>query len=156
MPPNTRQPPQPPRPLADEHGAEAAQNAAEHERTGADLLSAQESARRLGISVSSFYDWLNQSDRGEFAIRGEPVTIDYFQTGRKGQGRILLESDEVQRLKDLFRVRRARRLFVASLPDPDRFRASPSNWGGPTSVLDFQSCPPGPLAFLLSRRSAAV
>ncbi|HVX63811.1 MAG TPA: DNA-binding protein [Pirellulales bacterium] len=105
MPPNTRQPPQPPEPLADEHSAEAAQNAAEHERTGADLLSAQESARRLGISVSSFYDWLNQSDRGEFAIRGEPVTINYFQTGRKGQGRILLESDEVQRLKDLFRVR---------------------------------------------------
>ena len=60
----------------------------------------------LGISVSSFYDWLNQSDRGEFAIRGEPVTIDYFQTGRKGQGRILLESDEVQRIQIPFRVRR--------------------------------------------------
>jgi hypothetical protein len=105
MPPETRQPPRPLRPLADECGAEAAQGATDPERRAPSLLSAQESARRLGVSVSSFYDWLSQSDRGEFAIRGEPVTIDYLQTGRKGQGRILLESEEVQRIKDLFRVR---------------------------------------------------
>lgn len=70
-----------------------------------DLVSAQEAARRLGIAVSSLYDWLNRSDYGEFVIRGEPVTIDYFQTGSRGQGRIRLETREVERLKDLFRVR---------------------------------------------------
>lgn len=70
-----------------------------------DLVSAQEAARRLGVAVSSLYDWLNQSDCGEFVIRGEPVTIDYFQTGGRGQGRIHLENKEVERLKELFRVR---------------------------------------------------
>ena len=70
-----------------------------------DLVSAQEAARRLGIAVGSLYDWLNQSDCGEFVIRGEPVTINYFQTGGRGQGRIRLEIREVERLKDLFRVR---------------------------------------------------
>ncbi len=70
-----------------------------------DLLSAQEAARRLGIAVRSLYDWLNQSDCGEFVVHGAPVTIDYFQTGDRGQGRIRLEVREVKRLKELFRVR---------------------------------------------------
>lgn len=38
-------------------------------------------------------------------IRGAAVTIDYFQTGRRGQGRIHLEACEVDRLRDLLRVR---------------------------------------------------
>lgn len=38
-------------------------------------------------------------------IRGAAVTIDYFQTGRRGQGRIHLEAHEVDRLRDLLRVR---------------------------------------------------
>jgi hypothetical protein len=70
-----------------------------------DLLTAQDSARRLGVSVASMYDWLSQSDRGTFMIRGASVTIDYFQTGPRGQGRIHLEAREVERLKSLFRIR---------------------------------------------------
>jgi hypothetical protein len=38
-------------------------------------------------------------------IRGRPVTVDYFQGGRKGQGRIKIEPKEVERIKELMRVR---------------------------------------------------
>jgi hypothetical protein len=70
----------------------------------ADLLSAAEAARRLGIAGTSVYDWLRRSNTGELVIRGQPVTIDYFQGGAQGQGRIKIEAAEVQRLKDLMRV----------------------------------------------------
>lgn len=70
-----------------------------------ELLPAQEAARRLGISVASLYDWLAQSDQGQFVLRGQPVTVDYLQGGPKGQGRIRIEAGEVERLKELQRVR---------------------------------------------------
>jgi hypothetical protein len=70
-----------------------------------DLLSAREAARRLGIAIASLYDWLGQSDRGVLVLRGQAVTINYFQTGPQGQGRIKMEASEVTRLKDLLRVR---------------------------------------------------
>lgn len=69
------------------------------------LLPAREAARRLGIAVTSWYDWLGQSDRGLLVLRGQPVTINYLQGGPQGQGRILLEAREVERLRDLQRVR---------------------------------------------------
>lgn len=71
-------------------------------------LSAQNAARSLGITVATFYDWLGQSDRGTFMIRGVPTTIDYFQGGPRGQGRIRLAENEVERLKELMRVRPGR------------------------------------------------
>jgi hypothetical protein len=71
----------------------------------AESLSAQEAAKRLGISASSLYDWLGQSDRGLLVIRGQAVTIDYFQGGPQGQGRIRIEAAEVERVKELMRVR---------------------------------------------------
>jgi hypothetical protein len=70
-----------------------------------ELLSAQEVARRLRIAVATLYDWLGQSDRGMLLVRGQPVTIDYLQGGPRGQGRIRIEAQEVERLKDLLRVR---------------------------------------------------
>ncbi len=70
-----------------------------------DLLTARDAARRLGISTASLYDWLTQSDAGTLVIRGEPLTVDYFQGGAKGQGRIRIEAQEVQRLKEAMRVR---------------------------------------------------
>jgi hypothetical protein len=70
-----------------------------------ELLSPGEAARRLGITVTTLYDWLGQSDRGLLVIRGQPVTISYFQGGPKGQGRIRIEAEEVERLKSLMRVR---------------------------------------------------
>jgi hypothetical protein len=69
------------------------------------LLCTTESARRLGISVASLYDWLARSDQGDFYIRGQAITVDYLQGGSKGQGRILIEEKEVERLKDAMRVR---------------------------------------------------
>jgi len=69
-----------------------------------ELLSALEAARRLGIAVTSLYDWLGQSDRGLFVLRAQRVSINYLQTGPRGQGRIKLEAREVERLKDLLRV----------------------------------------------------
>lgn len=70
-----------------------------------ELLPAREAARRLGISVTSLYDWLARSDRGQFVIRGQPITVDYLQSGAKGQGRIKIEASEVERLKERMRVR---------------------------------------------------
>ena len=51
------------------------------------------------------YQWLGNSDSGTLVIRGESVTIDYFQGGRKGQGRIQIATSEIERLKELMRVR---------------------------------------------------
>ena len=82
-----------------------------------DLLSAQEAARRLGISTAGLYDWLAQSNAGALVIRGQPVAIDYFQGGPGGQGRIKIEATEVERLKEAMRVR----------PRPGRLRSSPTH-----------------------------
>ena len=80
-----------------------------------DLLSANEAARRLGITTATLYDWLAQSDVGTLIIRGQLVTINYFQGGTKGQGRIKLEVGEIERLKDLMRVR-PQRAFRPTTP----------------------------------------
>lgn len=68
------------------------------------LLSAGEAARRLGITTTCLYDWLGQSRRGLLVIRGRAVTVNYFQGGPRGQGRIRIEASEVQRLRELMRV----------------------------------------------------
>jgi hypothetical protein len=70
-----------------------------------ELLSAQDAARRLGIAVTSLYDWLGQSDHGLLVIRGQPFTIDYLQGGPAGQGRIRIDLAEVERIKEAMRVR---------------------------------------------------
>ena len=70
-----------------------------------ELISSREAARRLGITVATFYDWLGQSDRGLLVIRGQRVSINYLQGGPQGQGRIRIEAAEVERLKSLMRVR---------------------------------------------------
>jgi hypothetical protein len=69
-----------------------------------ELLTSEEAAAALGISVLTLYDWLAQSDAGTFAIRGRPITIDYFQGGRRGQGRIKLAVAEIERLREAMRV----------------------------------------------------
>jgi len=81
-----------------------------------ELLSTTDAAQRLGISRGSLYDWLAQSDAGTFVLRGRPVTISYLQGGAKGQGRIRIEANEVERLKELMRVR----------PQPTRRRQTPT------------------------------
>jgi len=70
-----------------------------------DLLTAREAARRLGISVTTFYGWLGQSDYGLLVIRGQPVTIDYLQGGPRGRGRVRIDAAEVDRINSLMRVR---------------------------------------------------
>jgi hypothetical protein len=70
-----------------------------------DLLTSEEAAAALGISVLALYDWLSQSDGGEFQIRGQAYTIEYFQGGRRGQGRIRIEAQEIERLREAMRVR---------------------------------------------------
>ncbi len=70
-----------------------------------ELLSAQEAARRLGITALTLYDWLGKSDYGLLMIRGQGVVIDYLQGGAMGQGRIKIAAGEVERIKDLMRAR---------------------------------------------------
>jgi hypothetical protein len=74
-------------------------------RMSDELLSSREAARRLGITVTTLYDWLGQSDRRLLVIRGQRVSINYLQGGPQGQGRIRIEAAEVERLKNLMRVR---------------------------------------------------
>ena len=81
-----------------------------------ELLSAREAARRLGVAVTTLYDWLGRSDRGRLVLRGRPITIHYFQGGAQGQGRIRIEAGEVLRLLELLRVR----------PHPERPRRPPA------------------------------
>jgi hypothetical protein len=69
-----------------------------------ELLSSQEAAQRLGISITSLYDWLARSNRGEFFLRGQPITISYLQGGSRGQGRIQIEASEIDRLREAMRV----------------------------------------------------
>ena len=71
----------------------------------AELLNTTEAARRLGISRATFYQWLADSDSGTFALQGRPVSIQYFQGGRRGQGRIQIEATELARLRKLMQVR---------------------------------------------------
>lgn len=70
-----------------------------------ELLSSDEAARRLTISRCTLYDWLCRSDAGEFLLRGRPFTIEYFQGGSRGQGRIQIEAAEVERIQEAMRVR---------------------------------------------------
>lgn len=70
-----------------------------------ELLTTGQAAQRLGIATTSLYDWLAQSNAGSLLIGGRPITIIYLQSGPRGQGRIKIEAGEIERLKDLMRVR---------------------------------------------------
>lgn len=88
-----------------------------------ELLTAAEAARRLGITVTTLYDWLGRSRVGELEIRGRRVTINYLQAGAKGQGRIRIEAREIDRLRELMRVQ--------TLPIVRRApRTTPTHWPG--------------------------
>lgn len=88
-----------------------------------DLLTAADAAARLGVSVTTLYDWLGRSRIGALEIRGQRVVINYLQGGARGQGRIRIEVREVERLRELMRVR------PLSAP-VRRIRSSPRNWPG--------------------------
>jgi len=79
-------------------------------------LTSDEAAQMLGIRRATLYSWLRMSDAGELVFRSQPVTIRYLQGGRAGQGRILIESSEVERLLSLMQV----------TPRPSRVRQSPT------------------------------
>ncbi|UBM36599.1 helix-turn-helix domain-containing protein [Bremerella sp. TYQ1] len=72
--------------------------------TPSKLLSSADAAERLGISVLTLYEWLSQSDSGQFQIRGQRLFIEYSQGGAKGQGRIRISENEIDRLLGLMRV----------------------------------------------------
>jgi hypothetical protein len=70
-----------------------------------DLLSSSEAARRLGIAPTTFYDWLGKSRCQQLVIRGQSVSIRYYQGGAKGQGRMRIHATEVERILGLLEVR---------------------------------------------------
>ena len=95
------------------------------------LLSSQEAAQRLGISVTSLYDWLARSDRGQFVLRGQRLTIQYLQGGARGQGRIKLEESEIERLKDAMRVHPHPSVARHQTVRRSIIRGSPYRWADP-------------------------
>ena len=68
------------------------------------LLTVRESAQRLGVAPSQLYTWLRQSNRGEFVLRGQHVTIEYLQGGPRGPDRIRIHACEVKTLNELILV----------------------------------------------------
>lgn len=89
--------------------------------TPSKLLSSADAAERLGISVLTFYGWLSQSDLGQFQIRGQSVSIEYYQGGIKGQGRIRISEMEIDRLLGLMRVQpQAKKPRRSQSPKPKR------------------------------------
>ncbi|MBI1311624.1 helix-turn-helix domain-containing protein [bacterium] len=94
-----------------------------------DLLTTKGAAEALGISVPTLYDWLGQSRSGEFQLRGLPVQIEYYQSGRRGQGRIRIPEREVKRLLNLMKAE----------PRPPAIRRSPS----PKALLQHITTTPG-------------
>ena len=56
------------------------------------------------MARGTLYQWLGESDAGTLRIRGQPVTIAYYQTGAAGKGAIRIEVREIHRLKELLRV----------------------------------------------------
>lgn len=73
-----------------------------------DFLTPRSAAQRLGISVTTLYDWLGRADAGFLTLHGRRVTIRYYQTGAKGQGRIQIEASEVDRIREAMRVQSKR------------------------------------------------
>lgn len=69
-----------------------------------ELLTVDDAARRLGLTAATVYAWLGLSDRGLLVIRGEAVTVGYYQGGPRGQGRIRVPAVEVGRLLERMRV----------------------------------------------------
>src|SRR5438128_2620078 len=69
------------------------------------LLTVNEGAQRLSIKPATLYHWLGLSDFGALVIRGQPITIAYFQGGPAGQGRIRIEACEIERIREAMRVK---------------------------------------------------
>lgn len=69
------------------------------------LLNAKQAAERLGLSRAGFYAWIAASDAGTLVLRGQNFTIEYFQGGAKGQGRIRITESEINRILDAMKAR---------------------------------------------------
>ena len=54
--------------------------------------------------MSTLYSWLGLADHGLLVIRGQSVSIRYYQGGPRGQGRIRIEVQEVERIREMMRV----------------------------------------------------
>jgi transposase-like protein len=91
------------------------------------LLSTLDTARRLGISRASLYDWLDQANAGQFMLGCQPATFEYLERSRQGRGRIRIETKELERIKDLKRVRRCPALLDSAGSTPIRASESLSN-----------------------------
>ena len=91
------------------------------------LLTARDAASLLGIKRATLYSWLAESRAGEFVINGQPVTIEFYQSGRRGQGPIRIPNDEIQRLLHFMRSKFVR----VSKPS----RSTPKHYPGITVEL---------------------
>lgn len=78
------------------------------------LLTPAQAASVLGIERTTFYGWLGLARRGLLVLGGRPFDLTFRQTGAAGQGRILLEAAEVERLREHLLVRP--RTFVERRP----------------------------------------
>lgn len=68
-------------------------------------LTPAQAAAALGIERTTFYGWLGLARRGLLVLRGRKFELSFRQTGAAGQGRILIDVAEVERLREFLRVR---------------------------------------------------
>lgn len=69
------------------------------------LLTPTQAAAALGIERTTFYGWIGLARRGLLILRGRRFELAFRQTGAAGQGRILIEAGEIERLQDHLLVR---------------------------------------------------
>lgn len=68
-------------------------------------LTPAQAATVLGIERTTLYGWLGLARRGLLILRGRQFELSFRQTGAAGQGRILIDVTEVERLREFLRVR---------------------------------------------------
>lgn len=94
-----------------------------------ELLTPQDAARRLGLAVTTLYDWLGRSELGLLVLGGERATIKHYQTGPKRQGRIRIPASEIDRILSLMRV------HTKALPRPRKPSVRRDEFPGITVAL---------------------
>jgi hypothetical protein len=99
-----------------------------------ELLTPRAASQRLGVAVTTLYDWLGRSELGLFALAGVRVTICYHQTGPKQQGRIRIPASEIDRLLTLMRV-------DPKCPPPRRPTVRPDSFPGINVALGRPGAP---------------
>lgn len=69
------------------------------------LITLAEAAKRLSLSVNTIRRYCNLSRKGKLVLNGTPMKIRFYQTGSRGQGRILIDETELATIREAIAVK---------------------------------------------------